>query len=284
MPRDAFMRRRDVISAVGASLALLPLQAAWSQATDDLVPLGNLPPLPSDLAANAAAPPAPYAEIGVVGTAPPSTAEIDTAFEILINSPWGKNVRPIDVALYFLSVGSGAYGESWRPFAREWPIRANPVIFHFFSATQTKPEGDTTSWCAAFANWCILRSGAASREQIGTPPGFFSKPGLAFKASDIQAYSTFSASSGSFRCWKESNSPSRGDIAVFANKGTEELTAVCRGQGHVAFVIEILRPGWVRVVGGNQSAPGSGGAVTVSDMKTSSGSRFLKYVSLKGEV
>ncbi len=277
------MNRRGLLSAIGASLYMLPSWSAWSLPEDDVVQLGTLPPLPSDLATNAADPPAPYEEVGVVGTARPSRDEIDMAYEILLESPWGKNVRPIDVAFYFLSVANGAYGEAWRPFAREWPIRANPVIFHFFSSTQTKPEGDTTAWCAAFLNWCILRSRANSRDQIGTSPGDFSKPGTAFDPEAIKSFTTFNASSGSFRCWKENTIPQRGDIAVFANKGTEELTAACRGQGHVAFVINVPRSGWVRVIGGNQSSPGSSGAVTVSDMRTGSDGRFMKFVSLKGE-
>src|SRR6202022_1898557 len=144
-----------------------------------------------------------------------------------VQSPYG--VGPIDVAQYFLAVGAGAYGQSYRSFIREWPIRANPLIFHFFSSTLTKPEGDTTAWCAAFVNWCLLRARATASEEIGKSPGFFSVSGKPFSDENIQNHSTNSASSGSFRCWDEVSPPKRGDIVVFKNSGTDALTPSCRG-------------------------------------------------------
>ncbi len=241
--------------------------------------VSELPPLPSDLAAKASDPPAPYAETAPVGTAKPSDGEINKANEILRRSPFG--VPPIEIANYFLAVGAGAYGKELRPFAREWPERANPMIYHFFSSTLTKPEGDTTAWCAAFLNWCLLRSHAKTASEIGKSPGSFSSSGTPFPDDNIKNFSTHSASSGSFRCWDDVSAPKRGDIVVFKNPGTDGLTPVCRGQGHVAFFLDIPQSGWVRVLGGNQTDPGSGGAITVTDMRSGAGSRFMKYVAVR---
>jgi hypothetical protein len=274
------MNRRTFMMA-GLSAGVASLSSAFGQviSEDDTRVLSAVPPLPGDLASNADQPPAPYTDTALVGTAPPTDDEIKKAFEILVNAPLG--VAPVDIAQYFLAVGAGAYGEDYRPFAREWPVRANPLIYHFFSATQTKPEGDVTAWCAAFVNWCLLRSYAKTNDEIGKAPGAFSQGGKPFAVENLQAHSTNNASSGSFRCWDAIVSPRRGDIAVFKDSGTDRLTPMCRGSGHVAFFLSTQNPGWIRVLGGNQSLKGSNGAVTVADMKNTPGSRFFKYVAVK---
>jgi hypothetical protein len=218
-------------------------------------------------------------DTALVGTAPPTDDEVRMAYDLLRQSPFG--VAPVDIVQYFLAVGAGAYGRAYRPFVREWPERANPLVFHFFSSTLTKPEGDATPWCAAFLNWCLLRARAATADEIGKSPGYFSISGKPFSDENIQNHSTNNASSGSFRCLDAVSSPKRGDIAVFKNAGTDHLTPVCRGQGHVTFFLSVPREGWVRVLGGNQSDPGSGGAITVDEYQTGSGSRFMKYVRAK---
>ncbi|AWN50079.1 hypothetical protein DK419_15580 [Methylobacterium terrae] len=273
------MDRRNLIlgSTFLFTAGRIPSVRANDDATDIKI-IGAVPPLPSDLAGNADQPPAIYSATRPVGAAPPSTDEIDHAYDILVSSPFG--VAPIDIAQYFLAVGSGAYGAESQPYAREWPVRANPLIFHFFSATQTSPEGDTTAWCAAFVNWCLARSKASSRDEIGSSPGAFSQNGKPFKVETLRDHTTNNASSGSFRCWDSVAYPKRGDIAVFKDPGTDSLTAACRGSGHVAFVLGTSN-GLVRVLGGNQSQKGCNGAVTVADMKTSTGSRFMKYVNVR---
>jgi hypothetical protein len=280
------MQRRKLVigtlSSLGAAAMSSWLTTARAQPDapqDETTLISELPPLPSDLAASAASSPAPYTETALVGTAPPTQAEVRMAYELMVASPFGT--QPIDVAQYFLAVGAGAYGATYRVFAREWPVRANPLIFHFFSATLTKPEGDTTAWCAAFVNWCLLRSHATSADEIGRAPGAFSQGGKSFQPENIRNHSTNNASSGSFRCWDENSSPKRGDIVVFRDAGTDAMTRACRGTGHVAFFLNIPAAGKVRVLGGNQVLAGSNGAVTVADMSTRQGSRFMKYVSLK---
>jgi CHAP domain len=276
------MNRRAIL-CLGISslpLSLAPsFSLAQSDANADSTRVSELPPLPADLASQSSEPPAPYEDTAPVGTAKPSDDEKNKAHEILLQSPFG--VAPIDIAQYFLSVGAGAYGVNLRPFVREWPVRANPLIAHFFSSTLTKAEGDTTAWCAAFVNWCLLRSHATTADEIGASPGYYSISGKSFPDDNLRKYSTNNASSGSFRCWTEITSPKRGDIVVFKDKGTDGMTASCQGKGHVTFFLSIPREGWVRVLGGNQSDPGSGGAITVTDMRTSTGSRFMKFVSAK---
>ena len=178
------------------------------------------------------------------------------------------------MAEYFLSLkGDDA------KFRREWPVRANPLIYHFFSATLTKPEGDATAWCAASLNWFLLRARATDKEMIGKSPGSFSKAGKPFPPELIRDYSTFSASSGSFRCWSAvSGEPKKGDLIVLANKGTENLSQYCRGQGHVAIFIEWIDDDWVLGLGGNQSLQGSNGAVTLAKINTK-GEQFLKFAT-----
>jgi hypothetical protein len=271
MDRRHFLLGASVatVSSVMPGLAQIP--------TSDIEIVSALPPLPPDLSNKASLPPVPYSEAVDVGTAPPSTDEIDKAYELLVNAP--LRGAPIDIAQYFLAVGAGAYGETYRPFAREWPVRANPLIFHFFSATRTKPEGDVTAWCAAFMNWCLLRAHASSVDEIGQAPGFYVQKGKPFAPENLTRFSTNNASSGSFRCWDEISSPVRGDIVVLKDAGTDDLTKRCQGSGHVTFFVRNLGPGWVQALGGNQSQLGSNGAITIANVSTQPGSRFLKYVS-----
>ncbi|MDW9738324.1 CHAP domain-containing protein [Sinorhizobium meliloti] len=273
------MDRRAFLLMAGSTAFLGTNKFGFSQPVDDVVILGEVPPLPDDLLAKAGASPALYTDQEPVGTAKPKQQEVDAAYQILMDSPYACS--PIEVAEYFLAVGSGAYGADLRKFAREWPERANPIIFHFFSSTQTKPEGDVTAWCAAFVNWCILRAHASDKGEIGKTPGMFSKSGKAFNVKNLKQHSTNSASSGSFRCWNETAEPKRGELVVFKNAGTDAATKKCLGQGHVAFYLSVPAAGVVRVLGGNQISAGSGGAVTVANMSTATGSRFMKYVLLK---
>ncbi|PYE21576.1 hypothetical protein C8J32_12010 [Rhizobium sp. PP-CC-3A-592] len=227
------MRRRTLLS--GSASCLLMTKFGFAQNFEEGTKVVSpIPPLPSDLMSMESMPAAAYEETENVGTAKPSKSEIDDAYDVLYGSPY-DGAEPIDIALYFVAVGAGAFGDSFRQYAREWPVRANPMIFHFFSSTQTQPAGDQTAWCAAFMNWCLLRSKSSVKEMIGKSPGSFSKDGVAFPSENLKRYSTNSASSGSFRCWNEISVPERGNIAVFKDSGTDTMTSSCRGTGHVAF-------------------------------------------------
>jgi uncharacterized protein (TIGR02594 family) len=158
---------------------------------------------------------------GRLGTKHPLTPEEKIATAVLSRSPEGPS--PVDVARYFLSVGEGKFQDDWRPYTSGWPERWNPVIVEFFRATNTLPNGDITPWCAAFVNWCFLRS--------------------------QKAPATHSASSGSFRCFgAATEDPRPGDVVVFRKIGSTEK---CQGRGHVGFFIADYGDE-VEVLGGNQ--------------------------------
>jgi uncharacterized protein (TIGR02594 family) len=155
------------------------------------------------------------------GNKPPTRADEKIAKAILSKAPAGPT--PYDVAKYFLYIAQGRYGKTWQPFAQGWPVKWNPVIVNFFQATQTSPNGDLTSWCAAFANWCIQQSGKGP--------------------------ATHSASSGSFREFgMETLTPLPGDIVVFSLTDSDPSTDM---HGHVGFFVTDHGDD-VEVLGGNQ--------------------------------
>lgn len=233
--------------------------------------LGGLPPLPDDLRDFENQRPAQYVGFNPTGLGRPDTREQDRALSILTASPWGGGAA-VDVAYYFLSL-SGADAV----YRREWPERANPVIFHFFAATKTTPSGDVTAWCAAFVSWCYARSRANSKDEIGVSPGGFSYSGTPFSPEVLRLLPTGNASSGSFRCLKAVEEPSRGDLVVLANKGTRGLK--CKGSGHVAFFEERVGNNRVKCIGGNQVDANSSGAVTECLVRTDS-ERFFSFAKL----
>jgi hypothetical protein len=267
------MDRRTFQLGLAAAAVGPSVETAFAQAEQGPAVEGDLPPLPPDLAAFADAPAVTdYSESRVVGVARPLSAEVEMATKVLLAAPYGPNAgSPLKVAQYFLDVSKGRYGAELRPFTREWPVRANPVIHHFFVATKTFPEGDTTAWCAAFVNWCIARSLATQPEMIGSAPGYFVQQGIPFDAA-ILARTSRSAASGSFRCFPPKTNPAEGDVIVWQTPGTENMTRYCSGTGHVALLLNQESNGRYRVLGGNQRDGISNGAVTVAswpkDMRT----------------
>jgi uncharacterized protein (TIGR02594 family) len=163
----------------------------------------------------------PLPPLGTLGKTPALKAEVKIAQSILAGAPTGT--APFTVARYFLDVGGGKLNPEWRPYVKGWPERWNPVIVTFFEATDTKPEGDLTSWCAAFLNWCVVRAGKEA--------------------------ATHSASSGSFRSFGSVTShPIPGDIVVFKSGNP---TLASEGRGHVGFFVADHGVD-VEVLGGNQ--------------------------------
>lgn len=160
-----------------------------------------------------------------MGTERPSNAEVELAGVILNKAP--TNCTVIEVALYYLAVGQGKFGEDRKPYTTAWPVRWNPVIVEFFKSTGLQPSGDTTAWCAAFMNYCLKRS----------------SQGKALSAS--ASLGTKSAAALSFRNWgTKTENPLPGDIVVFQNKSSP-------GNGHVGFFLADQGDS-VLVLGGNQ--------------------------------
>ena len=165
----------------------------------------------------------PLPRLGTLGKIPALKAEVKVAQTILAGAPTGP--APLAVARYFLDVGSGKLNSDWIPYVKGWPERWNPVIVTFFEATDTRPEGDLTSWCAAFLNWCFVQAGREA--------------------------ATHSASSGSFRSFGQvTSSPTPGDIVVFKSANPD---LALKGRGHVGFFVAD-HGAEVEVLGGNQIA------------------------------
>lgn len=167
------------------------------------------------------------------GLEPARNEEVVVAFRLLFNAP--RNKPPLEVATYFENLKER--NKANNPYNYEWPTpgRANPLIVGLFSMTNTLPsEGDQTSWCAAFVNFCLA---VAEKKTTG------------------------SALSGSFRTYgTKTDDPKPGDIVVFREAGERGN----QGFGHVGFVIGRDDDG-VTVLGGNQRGnTKSTGAVTRS--------------------
>jgi uncharacterized protein (TIGR02594 family) len=257
-----FISRRGIIVGA-ASLPFLPASALAQGIDDGTVIDGKVPPLPDDLAGLDTAPAFRWAgDTSAVGAASAKSEEIAVGKKVLAGAKSGQ--RPVDVANYFYKLGQSS--DPMRSYVREWPERANPVIVEFFRATSTTPTGDITPWCAAFINWCIARGNSKNEQEAFTD--------------DVLALTTRSAASGSFRCWKETRSPKEGDLAVFAQKGTEGK--VCSGQGHVAFYLG-QDGNTIKILGGNQILAGTSGAVTKSSYPLDNGEKgrlkFLRFVT-----
>lgn len=153
-----------------------------------------------------------------MGVRHPSHNEQDRAAAILDAAPVST---PLAIMEYF--EGLRATNRDGEFYNAGWKTRWNPVIVAFFRETATKPSGDTTSWCAAFLNWCLHRAG----DQGGTG----------------------SASSGSFRTVAgRTHHPQPGDVVVF---GDIDPVGYRQGRGHVGLFLE-RRGDRILVLGGNQ--------------------------------
>lgn len=162
-----------------------------------------------------------------MGSQRPLPAE-ESLGNLIINAA-PKNCTPIEVALYYWAIGQGTHGEARKPYATAWPERWNPVIVKFFEATDLQPSGDTTAWCAAMMNYCLLRAAVDKSLPANASPH------------------TKKAGALSFRKWgKTTTNPIPGDIVVFQNvkPGSE-------GHGHVGFFLAD-QGDRVLVLGGNQ--------------------------------
>lgn len=221
--------RREFL--VGATASMLLVPRANAQGGPDWKALAvedtNAPLLPPSLKDFADQPSVtgPISDYIPFGTQPPTDEETELAQRVLDGVPRGR--LPVEVALYFLDVASGKYGEDLRPFTTAWPVRWNPVIVAFFTSTNTLPSGDTSPWCAAFMNYCLVKS-AEGR----TLPAGSDEP-------------TLSAAARSFRKWgSATDSPQPGDVVVFINSASP-------GHGHVGFFIAENDTA-ILVLGGNQ--------------------------------
>ena len=205
--RAEFLPRRSVVFGGAAALGASFLAPGMAEAK----PFENYKDFES--------PTLPFPLVG--GTRRPERNEQTIADRIIERAPTSS---PYAIMHYFetlkrVNKDNEAYNGGW---ATRW----NPVIVQFFRETQTKPEGDTTSWCAASLNWTLARAGLKG--------------------------GTDSASSGSFRNSPgKTRHPRRGDIVVF---GATDRAAFAQGHGHVGLFVA-QRADAVLVLGGNQTNP-----------------------------
>jgi uncharacterized protein (TIGR02594 family) len=181
-------------------------------------------------------------ELTPQGTQQPSPEENEIARNIIAELEAFGNLRPFEIAAFFLDVARGIHGESWRPYTRAWPIdaHANPVIVEFFRATTTRPLGDRTAWCAAFVNWCLLK--AHGRTRVAPTTGSAASASFRRWGTTVATYDTASSST------IMSQDPKVGDLVVFQEMMTDGRVSIF---GHVGFFIDMDEKR-VRVLGGNQ--------------------------------
>lgn len=217
--------RRTIIAA--ACAAPLCLQSSLASSAEEISPFDQLiyPPIES------------LDDPEVFGYSPPTQAQRDKAREIVAATKRGPT--PVDIAQ---SVVDRFFKQDPEAIS-QWPAPAawNPLIVEFFSATTYKANNDMVAWCAAFANWCIERSGRNGSR---------------------------SAASQSFLSdqFKATSEPKPGDLAVFTCYDLS--TGRSLGLGHVTFFKEKLPNNFIRAVGGNQSGDGHSSIISESTFIT----------------
>jgi uncharacterized protein (TIGR02594 family) len=234
---SSISRRRFGAMALGGVLP--PLRDATAKY--GIEPMLSPPPLPKqyESLANEDSMNEEFGDVTLMtGTLQPSSDEKDVGNQI-IAAVEKLNKRPIDVAQFLFDIARGNHGPTWQPYTRAWPkdAHANPLIVDFFNATQLKPMGDTTAWCAAFVNWCIKKSAGSTATNSAASASFINWGTVV---------GTFDPQSSSLVL----NIPPRlGDVVVFQD-------VLSGGQldpnhGHVAFYVEHDSQR-IMVLGGNQ--------------------------------
>jgi uncharacterized protein (TIGR02594 family) len=159
------------------------------------------------------------------GESQPTDAQVQRAKQIIAATPVGPT--PLDVAQSFID----RFGNSEPDIISQWPTPDawNPLIVEFFSATNLRVSNDMIAWCAAFANWCLLRAGRSGSGDASSQ---------SFLGDDFA----------------KTDTPKVGDLVVFTS--VDNRTNQSLGIGHVGFVKGPPDSGHVDVLGGNQSSDG----------------------------
>ncbi|CAE6938330.1 hypothetical protein R69608_05085 [Paraburkholderia nemoris] len=160
---------------------------------------------------------------GLMGLLPPSEDQRKHCDAIIAGTPTGP--RPIDIAQSFID---RFYKNDPRSIS-QWPSPQpwNPLIVHFFDATDNPANNDTVPWCAAFVNWCLKRAGKPTTN-----------------SSSSQSFATSDA-------FPVTTSPKEGDILVFTCYSKSDGKNL--GIGHVTFFKESIGENTFSAVGGNQT-------------------------------
>jgi uncharacterized protein (TIGR02594 family) len=113
-----------------------------------------------------------------------------------------------------------------------WPDpKENPRIVEYFrvAAAWFEHEGDETDWCAAFVNYCLVKSGHFGTDHPGARSFFWNKKGQFIKL----------------------NAPKKGAIAVRRYSPFNDPKWQT-GKGHVGFIVSSTSS-TITLLGGNQS-------------------------------
>lgn len=203
----------------------------------------------------------PNAELG---TKRPSEELIEKCRQVWNSAPRGP--QPIAIANYFTDTVGG-----WAPeVISQWPKDDywNPLIVEFFRVTSYQAKNDLVPWCAAFVNWCLVRSGQRGSNNAGSQSFLHLSEFEKFKGR-----------------------PKVGDLAIFTCYGVDDGKSV--GLGHVAFVAEVPEGDRILLAGGNQSINGTSmisrkyypmsarrTTRTINDKRTPVDMRFNCYVRI----
>ncbi len=174
---------------------------------------------------------------GGVTYSEPTRRQVARTREILESMPRGP--RPVDIAQAFVD---RYYRQDPSAITQlPPPGPRNPLISEFLKITGAAAN-DIVPWCAAFANFCIVRSGLAGSASASSQ-SFLSPP------------------------FQQRTVPREGDLAVFT---CFDLAGRSIGLGHVAFFKEPVDENHIRIVGGNQSADGHSSIICESTATTTS--------------
>lgn len=163
---------------------------------------------------------------------PPIDSPLWDEADICLSQAVENNKRTYDIAEYFVTSLPEKFQIAWPEPNPARPTLANPVIVRFFLATNTRPSGDKTAWCAAFVNWCLMYTRRTLPETNSAAARSFLNWG-----DEVWRRG---------QSWPPSNAK-RGDIAVFRLMSDPK-------HGHVGFYHgpTANQPDHIDILGGNQ--------------------------------
>ncbi|WP_406660661.1 CHAP domain-containing protein [Rhizobium brockwellii] len=162
---------------------------------------------------------------------PASDPSWEEAHAILDNAP--VSVAPIDVARYFVTDVPQKWIRAWKD-----SDFANPVVVLFFAATNTKPSGDTTPWCAAFLNWCLARSGLTGTNSPGSQS--FANWGDTVWA--VGSPMPGRAKPGNIAVFRHRSDPAHGHVAFYEAVSADQANSiVILGGNHIAGTTHLIQ-------------------------------------------
>lgn len=154
-----------------------------------------------------------------------------------------KGATPMELAQTFVD----RFYKTDRDVISQWPAPSswNPLIVRFFNeATSLKVNNDMVDWCAAFANWCIKRTGKKSTNSAASQ---------SFVSSANNAY------------FRQTATPKPGNLVVWTCYDTNGKSL---GLGHVGFYKGPTGDNSIAVLSGNTASDGRSSLICVKPFST----------------